>query len=108
MNDSFDDTLSYLNKIAQRFGYQLNPDVKALNRLVEHLSKMKLESGKYFCPCKQHYPLDPKTDPVCPCNTFKDEIANQGHCECHLFFDKDAAIQAKRRPGLLAAVDCPG
>jgi ferredoxin-thioredoxin reductase catalytic subunit len=108
MNESFNETLQYLEKIAHRFNYALNPDEKALNRLVDHLSKMKAENGKYFCPCKQNYPLDTKTDPICPCNTFRDEVAHQGHCECHLFFDRDAAIQAKRRPGLLAAVECPG
>jgi len=108
MDELHNTALEYLRNVAQRFGYALNPDGKSLYRLVAQMARTKQEHGKYFCPCKQHYPLDIKADPICPCNTFKDEIAHQGHCECHLFFDIEAAVQAKRRPGLLATVTCPG
>lgn len=108
MDEPFNTALEYTKRVAQRFGYTLNPDEGSLNRLIAQMAKIKEQHGRYFCPCKQHHPIDIKRDPICPCDTFKDEISNQGHCECHLFFDIEAAVQAKRRPGLLATVTCPG
>ncbi len=102
------DPLTFAGKIAKRFGYTLNPDEVHLRRLGNHLAENKANHGRYFCPCKQHYPLQPDVDPVCPCSTFHDEIKQQGHCECHLFYDPEAAQRAERRPGLLANVTCPG
>ena len=102
------DAVAFAGKIADRLGYVLNPDEAHLGRLAEHLAKNKAEHGRYFCPCKQSYPLETDRDPVCPCSTFRDEIAGQGHCECALFFDPDAAARARERPGLLAGVSCPG
>jgi len=100
--------LAYAWKIAERHGYTLNPDQGQLQRLARLLAENKANHGRYFCPCKQSYPLDPGADPVCPCPTFKDEIRDQGHCVCHLFFDPEAAERARERPGLLANVTCPG
>ena len=101
-------TLEFLKKIADRFGYVLNPDDEALNRVAQSMTKIRIEYGKNYCPCKRHYPLDKEVDPLCPCETFKDEIAQNGHCECHIFFDADAAEKFKQRSGLLATVTCPG
>jgi len=100
--------IEYLKKVADRFGYVLNPDARTLNLVAGYMDENKVKHGKYFCPCKQHYPLDLVKDPVCPCSSFKDEILRNGHCECHVFFDPDAAAKARRAEGLLAAVTCPG
>lgn len=100
--------LEHFQRIADRFGYVLNPTERTLERLVKHLAEMHELHGEYFCPCKRHYPLNTEVDPTCPCDTFEDEISSLGHCECHLFYDEEAAVQSKRRPGLLAAVTCPG
>jgi len=102
------DALVFAERIAARLGYALNPDEAHLNRLARHLADNKANHGRYFCPCKQNYPLEPESDPVCPCSTFRDEIEQQGHCECHLFFHVEAAERVRRRPGLLATVTCPG
>lgn len=101
-------SLQFAKKIAEKNGYELNPNRTQLNRLCTHLAENKENWGRFFCPCKQHYPVNPETDPVCPCPTFRDEINQQGHCECHLFYSPEAAEQAKKRPGLLADVTCPG
>ncbi|MBN1671492.1 MAG: ferredoxin:thioredoxin reductase [Kiritimatiellae bacterium] len=100
--------LTFAAAIAEKSGYVLNPDEAQLDRLARHLAENKAKHGRYFCPCKQHYPLEPENDPVCPCPTFREEIARQGHCECHLFFSPEAAARVARRPGLLATVTCPG
>jgi ferredoxin-thioredoxin reductase catalytic subunit len=100
--------LNFARKIADKNGYDLNPDVTQLNRLFRHLAENRKNYGKSFCPCKQHFPVQPNIDPVCPCSTFHDEIEQQGHCECHLFYSQEAAEQRRKRPGLLAGVTCPG
>ena len=106
--DKLEAALKYLRAIARRYGLALNPDEAVVNRLAGYMAENKRRYGKYFCPCKQGFPLDPASDPVCPCGEFRDEIARDGHCECHVFFDAAATAQAKRRPGLLATVTCPG
>jgi ferredoxin-thioredoxin reductase catalytic subunit len=72
--------LNFARKIADKNGYDLNPDVTQLNRLFRHLAENRKNYGKSFCPCKQHFPVQPNIDPVCPCSTFHDEIEQQGHC----------------------------
>ena len=102
------EALAFARRTAEKFGYVLNPDAVHLARLAGHLARNKAEHGRYYCPCKQHYPVRPESDPVCPCAEFRDEIARRGHCECHLFYDPEAARRRKERPGLLATVTCPG
>jgi ferredoxin-thioredoxin reductase catalytic subunit len=110
-NDSTDTlqaTLDYLQSVAKKLGLSLNPDDKALNRTASYMASNVDKYGKRFCPCKQHHPVDESSDPICPCREFRDEIKRDGHCECHIFWDPDAAIKAKTKPGLLATIACPG
>lgn len=100
--------LRFAEKVAERHGYELNPDPKQLERLARHLTENKAKHGRFYCPCKQNFPVNPEDDPVCPCGTFQEEVERQGHCECHLFFSPEAAERVRRRPGLLATVTCPG
>ncbi len=101
-------TFENMKKVADRFGYVLNPDEKGLNRILTYMTENNARYGSYFCPCKQHYPIDRSADPVCPCPTFEEEIAQNGHCECHVFFDSVAAENVRRSEGLLSTVTCPG
>jgi len=107
MDKAYEDAQRYLRGAARRRGLQLNPDDRIRERIVRHLADNKERFGRYFCPCKRHYPLDPDRDPACPCDEMAGEVQRDGRCECNLFFDAEA-IQAKRRPGLLATVTCPG
>jgi ferredoxin-thioredoxin reductase catalytic subunit len=108
MNERQTEIIEYLKEVADRFGYVLNPDARTLNLVAGYMADDKAKQGQYFCPCKRHYPLDILKDPVCPCSTFEAEIRRNGHCECHVFFDSEAAAKARRAEGLLAAVTCPG
>ena len=97
-NSSFQIPLDNSRKIAERFGYELNPDQSQLNQLIQHLTDNKANYGKYYCPCKQSYPVNPEKDPVCPCPDFREEIEKQGHCECHLFYSPEAAALKWKDP----------
>jgi ferredoxin-thioredoxin reductase catalytic subunit len=108
MTGSINITSDYLLKVAKKFGYVLNPNEKSLGLITSYLDKNKQSFGKYYCPCKQHHPVDVKQDPICPCSTFKDEIEKNGFCECHVFFEEEAAEKARKSAGLLSTVTCPG
>lgn len=107
-NDTLKATLAYLQSVASKLGLALNPDEKALSRTASYMAANVEKYGKRYCPCKQHHPVDETADPICPCKEFRDEIKADGHCECHIFWDADAAIKAKTKPGLLATIACPG
>lgn len=100
--------LNKLQHLAEQMGYVLNPDTRTLDRLVKHLAESAEQYGKMYCPCKRSYPVNTDKDPVCPCSEAHDEVTHMGHCECRLFYSMAASVQAKRRPGLLATVTCPG
>jgi len=108
MSQEVQTTYNYLKKIAGDFGLVLNPNEKALTRVLDGLDRNFQRYGRYYCPCKQHHPLQELVDAVCPCPDFQKEIAQNGCCECHLFWEKSAAAAAKLRPGLLATITCPG
>lgn len=107
-NTDLDAPLRFARKVAEKHDLELNPDAAQLHRLARSLADNKANHGRYYCPCKQHFPLRPEEDPVCPCPTFREEVEAQGHCVCHLFFSIEAAERLRRRPGLLAGVTCPG
>jgi ferredoxin-thioredoxin reductase catalytic subunit len=108
VNSPVKDVIDYLQSVAGQHGLVLNPNDNALNRLANSLGDSLRKNGAYFCPCKQHYPIDKQRDPTCPCPTFLTEIKQNGSCDCHLFFDIDTATRNRERLGLLATVTCPG
>lgn len=108
MDAELQKALKFLQKIADSKGYLLNPDQRSLERTAALMVENRRNYKRYFCPCKQHHPVKPDVDPICPCVESKNEIAHDGFCVCHVFFDKSAYEQAKMQPGLLSAVACPG
>ncbi|RKX70130.1 ferredoxin:thioredoxin reductase [candidate division WOR-3 bacterium] len=87
-DDAYLENLRRLEKIAREKGYIFNPDKERVNKVVGLMTKNFKEFGKYYCPCKQHHPLDPEKDPLCPCPDLDQEVARDGHCYCRLFYKK--------------------
>ncbi len=108
MDSELQKALKFLRKTADNFGYLLNPDLRTLERIATSMVENHKNHKSYFCPCKQHHPVKPEVDPICPCDESEDEIKRDGYCECHVFFDETGFEQAKMRPGLLSTVACPG
>jgi len=96
-----------IETVASRNGWMVQPDARLRERLVRTLVLNSHSHGRPFCPCKSHVPIDTSSDEVCPCKEAHEEIATRGRCDCGLFIDAEA-IAAKRRPGLLATILCPG
>jgi ferredoxin-thioredoxin reductase catalytic subunit len=82
----YDDNLRRLGEIAVAKGYELNPDRARLEKVVGLMTMNNMKFDKYYCPCKQSHPLNPETDLTCPCSTIDQEVAQEGHCFCKLFF----------------------
>lgn len=77
-------------KHAEDAGHQLNPDEKILNAILLGLFKNKEKHGEIYCPCRV-ITGDKEKDKkiICPCIYHQDEIANDGHCLCKLFWRKE-------------------
>ena len=85
-DDTYKENHKRLTRIATGNGYIFNPDKKRVNKVIGLMTRNIKEFGRYYCPCKQHHPLDTKVDPLCPCDTIDEEVAQDGHCFCKLFF----------------------
>ncbi len=88
-DEAYISNLVRLEKNAVKNGYILNPDKERLNKVVGLMTRNFREFGKYYCPCKQHHPLDPETDPLCPCEELHEEITENGHCTCKVFYRRE-------------------
>ena len=75
-------------KYAKKTGIKLNPDNKAVEKIIKGLLKKKETKGDIYCPCR--IPSGEKEkdkEIVCPCVFHRGEIEIQGHCKCFLFFE---------------------
>ncbi|MEW6041296.1 MAG: ferredoxin-thioredoxin reductase catalytic domain-containing protein [Elusimicrobiota bacterium] len=77
----------FVTKYARLSGFKLNPDSAILEIVIEGLARNKEKYGKYYCPCRR-VTGNPEEDrkKICPCVWHKDEINQQGHCLCNLYY----------------------
>jgi ferredoxin-thioredoxin reductase catalytic subunit len=94
-----------LKKIADKKGFIFNPNQDWVEQIIRLMTKNKEQYGKYYCPCKQHHPVDVQTDVVCPCPTMVEEIERDGFCHCRLFCATD---YEKEKFNILETITCPG
>jgi len=72
---------------SEKSGYKPNSNPEIYNMIVEGLVNNKLKHGFVYCPCRLvtgEKQEDAKI--ICPCIYHKEEIKNDGHCHCHLFY----------------------
>lgn len=75
---------------AEKAGYALNPDEEELEMVLDGLVQNKREHGRQYCPCRLVTGDEEKDQPkICPCEWHEEEIEEDGHCHCRLFFDPD-------------------
>ncbi|HEX7319269.1 MAG TPA: ferredoxin-thioredoxin reductase catalytic domain-containing protein [bacterium] len=94
-----------LKKIAERKGFIINPNRDWDEQIIGLMTNNLKEHGKYYCPCKQHHPVDRECDVVCPCPTLDDEVEQDGYCHCRLFCKKDYKREIFN---ILETITCPG
>lgn len=75
---------------AEKKGFKLNPNEKVLEGTIRALLIREKKFGKKYCPCRK-MTGDKKNDKkiICPCIYHIEEIENDGHCFCNLFFKED-------------------
>jgi ferredoxin-thioredoxin reductase catalytic subunit len=81
--------ISILKKYADENNFKLNPDIKILNGIISALLRNKDINGEIYCPCRiitGNKTEDKKI--ICPCIYHKDEIKQDGHCKCRLFWKR--------------------
>ncbi|MDD1694390.1 MAG: ferredoxin:thioredoxin reductase [Methanoregula sp.] len=81
------DMLKWAKGYAQKHGWSLNKDEKQLGTVIRGLVRNKTKFGHPYCPCRLRSGDEEKDRAIeCPCVYHKEEVANQGHCHCHLYF----------------------
>ena len=88
-DSAYKENYQRLEKIAQEKGYVFNEDKERVNKVIGLMTNNYKEFGKYYCPCKQHHPLELDKDPLCPCPELDEEVARDGNCYCRLFYKKE-------------------
>jgi len=76
-------------KYADSQGFKLNDNEKVTLGIIRGLLRNKKFKGDIYCPCRQvtgNKEEDKKI--VCPCIYHKDEIKQDRHCKCNLFWKK--------------------
>jgi len=85
-----------LRQVSKRYaesqGFELNPDEKTLNPIIQGLLHNEAKFGYRYCPCRA-VTGDKEQDRkiICPCIYHKDEIKSMGHCRCTLFVAKKSS-----------------
>jgi ferredoxin-thioredoxin reductase catalytic chain len=94
-----------LVRLAEKKGYLLNPNKDWVDQVIRLMTNNYDVYGKYYCPCKQHFPVDIESDVVCPCPALDSEVDEDGFCHCRLFYRKDFE---KPHMDILKTISCPG
>ncbi|MDD1673708.1 MAG: ferredoxin:thioredoxin reductase [Methanomicrobiales archaeon] len=84
----------WAEEYAHAHGFILNPNEKQLNIVLRGLARIKERTGEQYCPCRVRTGEREKDKIlICPCTYHGDEIANEGHCHCNLFFKRESGDQ---------------
>jgi ferredoxin-thioredoxin reductase catalytic subunit len=78
----------FCKKYADSQGFELQPDKVILDQILIGLLNREKTFGFRYCPCRR-VTGDPDEDKkiICPCVYHKDEVKDDGHCKCLLFFE---------------------
>ena len=85
-----EELIKQYEEYAQKNGFRLNPGKGIVERLVKGLLENEKKYGARYCPCRRIAANKEEDRPkICPCQFMRNEIEEQGHCLCGLFFRKD-------------------
>ena len=74
------------SEYAKNNGFNLNPDDKAVERIINGLLMNEQKHGAKYCPCRRiSENKEEDSKKICPCVWHKDEIKKDGHCFCNLY-----------------------
>ncbi|MDR2390940.1 MAG: ferredoxin:thioredoxin reductase [Planctomycetota bacterium] len=89
MNRSADIIRQRLENYLKGKPYRFNPDGQDVDAVLNGLAMRKQKFGEEYCPCRRlSGDAEKDRDIICPCVFHETEIAEDGHCQCHLFVKK--------------------
>ena len=75
---------------ANNKGFRLQPDSAMLDTVFNGILRNQEKHGDLYCPCRRVTgDIEEDKKIVCPCIYHEQEVAQDGHCKCHLFFSKE-------------------
>jgi ferredoxin-thioredoxin reductase catalytic subunit len=84
-----EEMLKWAKGYANKQGWALNTDEKQLSTVIRGLVRNKKKFGRPYCPCRLRSGDEEKDRAIeCPCVYHKDEVSQDGHCHCNLYFKK--------------------
>jgi len=96
MNKKIEPTEAEIQKLVEELegharakGFILNPNRKVVENIARVLLKKEATVGARYCPCRV-VTGDKEKDKkiICPCVYHVQEVDEDGHCFCRLFFRK--------------------
>ena len=84
--------MNRLQRMADRTGYHLNPDIDFTMQLVESLMINGQRYGYWSCPCRlASGDRSADQDIICPCDYRDPDLAEWGACYCGLYVSEEIA-----------------
>jgi len=84
--EKIEEMIKNYSEYAQKNGFQLNPDRKVVERIINGLLRNEKEKGEKYCPCRVlSGNKEEDSKKICPCAYHKEEIEKNGICYCGLF-----------------------
>ncbi|NYT05235.1 MAG: ferredoxin:thioredoxin reductase [Methanomicrobiales archaeon] len=82
-----EEILAWARDYAKKNGWQLNADEKQLRTVIRGLARNRIRHGERYCPCRiRSGDAEEDKEIICPCVFHNDEVVDEGHCHCNLFF----------------------
>jgi ferredoxin-thioredoxin reductase catalytic chain len=83
-----DEILKWAAQYAEEHGWSLNYDERQLKAVIRGLVRNRTKHGEQYCPCRiRSGDTEVDKEIMCPCIYHENELVQQGHCHCNLFFD---------------------
>ncbi len=85
--EEIEQVIKWYEEYAKKQGFRLNPNKKAVIRIIKALLNNEKKYGARYCPCRVITgDLEKDRPKICPCFWHKKEIETMGHCHCGLFW----------------------
>jgi len=96
-----EDTKKFMEMVAKKNGWKLNPDTEFIDSLIEGLTINYNRYGYYSCPCRDADGIkDQDKDIICPCDYCIPDQKDYGHCYCGLYLTQKFYDSGKEPQGI--------
>ncbi len=98
---NIEDTRKFVEMVAKKNGWKLNPDAEFVDSLIEGLTINYNRYGYFSCPCRDADGIKEKDkDIICPCDYCRPDQKEFGHCYCGLYLTQEFYNTGKEPQGI--------